>query len=422
MKPENEGSLFKRPSIRYMIFVYFTVTALAASIFIGLSLYSRMSKQMSDTMQEENQILIDQLNRSVDVWLRGIMKLSDTTYYGIVKNADLRNESVNKEMTLLYDNNKDNVENIALFSRDGELLEAVPATRLKTGADPAAEPWFEAALKKTENLHFSVPHVQRVFDAGENQYRWVISAARAVEITEGSSTEQGVLLIDIRYDSLEQLFDGITLGNGGYVYLLGADGELIYHPQSQLIYSGLEDENLEAAAEYRDGIHQEEYKGKGRAVTVKTVGYTGWKIVGAAALGGASLNALKTRILIVFIVAFVVFILAVINAYISTRITTPIEKLERSVNGIEAGNLETEVYVGGSYEIRHLGTSIRNMTTQIRHLMDDIVAEHESKRKNEFDVLQSQINPHFLYNTLDIIVWMIENEKQADAVNEIYCK
>ena len=71
-------------------------------------------------------------------------------------------------------------------------------------------------------------------------------------------------------------------------------------------------------------------------MTVKTVGYTGWKIVGAAALGGASLNALKTRILIVFIVAFVVFILAVINAYISTRITTPIEKLERSVNGIEA--------------------------------------------------------------------------------------
>ena len=151
-------------------------------------------------------------------------------------------------------------------------MEAVPATRLKAGADPAAEPWFEAALKKTENLHFAVPHVQRVFDAGENQYRWVISAARAVEITEGSSTEQGVLLIDIRYDSLEQLFDGITLGNGGYVYLLGADGELIYHPQSQLIYSGLEDENLEAAAEYRDGIHREEYKGKGRAVTVKTVG------------------------------------------------------------------------------------------------------------------------------------------------------
>ena len=92
MKPENENGFLKRISIRYMIFVYFTVTALAASIFIGLSLYSRMSKQMSDTMQEENQILIDQVNRSVDVWLRGIMKLSDSLYYDVIKNADLENE------------------------------------------------------------------------------------------------------------------------------------------------------------------------------------------------------------------------------------------------------------------------------------------------------------------------------------------
>ena len=161
------------------------------------------------------------------------------------------------------------------------------------------------------------------------------------------------------------------------------------------------------------------FQGKKRAVTVKTVGYTGWKIIGVAPMGGVTLNALKTRLLITFIVVFVAFLLAVINAYISTRITTPIEALEKSVNEIEAGNLNADVYVGGSYEIRHLGTSIQNMATQIRRLMDDIVAEHESKRKNEFDVLQSQINPHFLYNTLDIIVWMIENEKQADAVKVV---
>ena len=51
--------------------------------------------------------------------------------------------------------------------------------------------------------------------------------------------------------------------------------------------------------------------------------------------------------------------------------------------------------------------------------MDDIVAEHESKRKSEFDTLQSQINPHFLYNTLDIIVWMIENEQKQEAVKVV---
>ena len=136
-------------------------------------------------------------------------------------------------------------------------------------------------------------------------------------------------------------------------------------------------------------------------------------------IDGISLNSMKTRLLIVFIIAFILFILAIINSYISTRITDPIKELEHSVNEIEGGNLETQVYIGGSYEIRHLGTSIQNMARQIKKLMADIVAEHESKRKSEFDTLQSQINPHFLYNTLDIIVWMIENEKQSEAVKVV---
>ena len=109
----------------------------------------------------------------------------------------------------------------------------------------------------------------------------------------------------------------------------------------------------------------------------------------------------------------------VINAYISSRITGPIKRLEKSVNALEAGKLDTEIYIGGSYEIRHLGRSIRDMAGQIQVLMNDIVAEHESKRKSEFDTLQSQINPHFLYNPLDIIVWMIENEQKAEAVKVV---
>ena len=100
---------FQNTSIRYTIFIYFTVSALAASIFIGLSMYSRMSGQMSAAIQEENQILINQLSRTTDTYLRTIMKLSDSLYYGAVKNADLSDSSINREITLLYDNNKDNV-------------------------------------------------------------------------------------------------------------------------------------------------------------------------------------------------------------------------------------------------------------------------------------------------------------------------
>lgn len=412
---------FQKTSIRYTIFVYFTVSALVMILLIGMSLYGRLSSQLTATIQEENQAVIGQVNLSVDSYLRTIMKLSDSLYYGVIKNADLSEEAetVNSEITLLYDNNKDSVSNIALLSKKGELLSAVPAARLKTGMDVTGDEWFKNTLKRPEVLHFSMPHVQYIFDNSENQYRWVITLSRAVEITQGTSTDQGVLLIDIAYGSLQQLLDNVAMGNKGYLYLVGSSGELIYHPKMQLIDAGLEQENILAARDYRDGNYKESYRGTWRDVVVKSVGYTGWKLIGVTPEQGFSLNNLKTRLFMVFVVAFFLFLLAVINSFISSRITAPIQELEKSVNALEEGALDTEVYMGGSYEIQHLGRSIGDMAKRIQALMEDIVAEHESKRKSEFDTLQSQINPHFLYNTLDIIVWMIENEQKQEAVKVV---
>lgn len=409
----------KNNSIRYTIFVYFTITALAAGLLISLSLYQRLSSQVAEVVQEENQSLINQVARSVESYLRTVMKLSDSLYYGAVKNADLSSQSINNEITLLYDNNKDNVDNIALFTQGGAMVESVPAARLKKNLNITGEKWFANALEKTENQHFSDPHVQYIFENNENQYRWVFSLSRAVELTEGTSTTQGVLLVDLSYSSLEHLFEGVTTGKGGYVYLIGSDGEILYHPRIQLIDSGRLKENNKAASGYKDGIHREVFEGDNRIITVKSVGYTGWKIVGVTPNSVVSLNTIKTRLFIVFMITLILFILVLINSYISSRITNPIKELEKSVGILEEGDLETAVSIGGSYEIQHLGNSIKNMAIQIRVLMDDIVTEHEAKRKQEFDTLQSQINPHFLYNTLDIIVWMIENEQKNEAVKAV---
>ena len=419
MAKTRKPDFFQKTSIRYTIFVYFTISALVMILLIGISVYGRLAGQLTEAIREENQTVINQVNLSVDSYLRTIMKLSDSLYYGVIKNADLSEKSINSEFTLLYDNNKDQISNIALLSKEGELLAAMPAARLKTGMDVTREEWFQNTLERTDNLHFSLPHVQYIFDNSENQYRWVISLSRAVEITQGTATDQGVLLIDITYGSLKQLLDNVAMGNGGYLYLVSAWGDLIYHPRMQLIDAGLTGENLEEAARYRDGNYQEIYLGEKRDLAVKSVGYTGWKIIGVMPERGFSLNSIKTKLFVVFVAAFFVFLLAMINAYISSRITAPIQELEKSVNALEAGELDTEVYTGGSYEIQHLGRSIGDMAKRIQELMQDIVAEHESKRKSEFDTLQSQINPHFLYNTLDIIVWMIENEQKNEAVRVV---
>ena len=410
---------FGNGGIRSIIFLYFTITAAAASIFIGLSLYTRMSGQVSETVMEENQILIDQVNRSVENYLKTVMKLSDSLYYSIIKNADLSDPSVGERFNLLYENNMDQTDSIALFSADGELLESVPALRVRNNLDVTREAWFSYTLDRTENQHFFLPQVQQIFESSSDQYRWVIPMTRVVEITKGTDTVQGILLIHLNYTGLKLLLDGVTLGNEGYIYLIDGNGEIIYHPRAQLIDSGLEHENNRAVSEYRDGIYQETFHGEERVITVKSVGYTGWKLIGVAPRQTVSLNSLKTQLLVVFVAAFILFLMSLVNSYISSRITTPIRKLELSVNEIEKGNLNAKVDAEGSYEIRHLGQSVQNMAKQIQVLMADIESEHEKKRKQEFDTLQSQINPHFLYNTLDIIVWMIENEKPDQAVKAV---
>ena len=406
-------------SIRNSIFIYFTITSLVAVLLIVISIYSRLSSQLYDTVKQENVSLVNRVDSSMEVYLRNIMKLSDTIYYGIVKNANLSEDSIGEKLTLLYNNNKEQVSNIALISKEGEPISVVPAARFRKNFKAEDEEWFVNALNKTENIHFTLPHVQKMFEKGDNGYNWVISMSRAVEITIGGSTEQAVLLIEMAYQGIEEVLDEVTLGNGGYIYLMDSKGEIIWHPKFELIASGRVKENNLVAAGYDDGSREEVFNGTRQTVVTKTVGYTGWKLVGVIKGTGISLNMLKTRLFIVFVILLIIFIVIIINSYISFRVTNPIRELEKSVKELEEGNLDADIYMGGSYEVQHLGKSVQDMKFRIKGLMQDIVNEHEEKRKSEFDSLQAQINPHFLYNTLDIIVWQIENEKQSEAVHTV---
>ena len=418
MQAERKKIVYNR-SIRNSIFIYFTITSLVAVLLIVISIYSRLSSQLYDTVKQENVNLVNRVDSSMEVYLRNIMKLSDTIYYGIIKNTNLSEDSIGEKLTLLYNNNKEQVSNIALISKEGEPISVVPAARFRKNFKAEDEEWFVNALNKTENIHFTLPHVQKMFEKGDNSYNWVISMSRAVEITVGGSTEQAVLLIEMAYQGLEEVLDEVTLGNGGYIYLMDSNGDIIWHPKFELIASGRVKENNLVAAGYDDGSREEVFNGTRQTVVTKTVGYTGWKLVGVIKGTGISLNMLKTRLFIVFVILLIIFIVILINSYISFRVTNPIRELEKSVKELEEGNLDADIYMGGSYEVQHLGKSVQDMKFRIKGLMQDIVSEHEEKRKSEFDSLQAQINPHFLYNTLDIIVWQIENEKQSEAVHTV---
>lgn len=406
-------------SIQFTISASFTLIAVICMGFIGIMLYAKFVSRTEEMTVQATEQLLNQANTNLETYLRNMMRISDTMYYSVIKNKDISTETMNGEMNLLYEANKDYLVNISCFTEDGKLVEAAPVNNLKKNMDVRNQAWFTAASQKMENLHFSTPHVQNLFDDASYRYYWVVSLSRMVEFTSGGNNVRGILLVDMNFSGIEQLFKrSNSLGETGYIYLVDSKGKLIYHPKQKLIAAGLVQENNEAAADYEDGSHQESFFGEKRIVTVKTVAYTGWKIVNVTPNSAFDINLSQTRFFVILIVVITMAVMILVNQSVSAQIAKPIKQLDASVKGLENGNLDVVVYdgSGGSNEIEHLGKTLNSVVIQLRKLMEKVVLEQEEKRRSELDALQSQINPHFLYNTLDSIVWMIEGERYQEAI------
>ncbi len=407
----------KTKSMQMTISVSFTVLSVCCMCFLGVMLYQQFTRKAENLTVENARQLLNQTTINLEDYLRNMRRISDAMYYTVIKDTDIGSENLDDSMTLLYEANKDKLVSVACYTNDGNLTAAAPIATEKAGADVSSQNWFQDAVGELENFHFSTPHVQDLFDDPSYRYYWVVSLSRTVELTRNGSSLLGVLLVDMNYSSIKQLLDKANTDTSGeYVYLMAPDGQIIYHPKQNLIYMGLYQENNSKAAKYEDTTVKENFLGEKRLVTVKTISYTGWKLVSVVPMKSFSMGMTGMRNLVALLVALTVLAAVLLNQMVSARISKPLRRLNDSVKEWEAGNLEPNIYIGGSMEVEHLGKTLQSTVSQIHQLMDDIVVEQEEKRKSELDALQSQINPHFLYNTLDSIVWMITGERYDDAV------
>ena len=116
---------------------------------------------------------------------------------------------------------------------------------------------------------------------------------------------------------------------------------------------------------------------------------------------------------------FGAIVFSVVAAWaLSRSIYTPIKKLHDVTKTITQNDLQALVTNDNVDEITELGLSFNIMIRKIRVLLEDKIREQENLRKAELRALQSQINPHFLYNTLDTIIWMAE-AKKTDQIVEV---
>ena len=405
-------------TIQGTILMAFTIISFVLLMILGLVLYQLFARRMRTSSVESTEQIVQQSVINLEDYLANMRRISDAVYYNVIKNADLSTDSIDREMDLIYEAHLEHLVSMALFTADGRLISASPIATTKENLDVTTQSWFTEALRKTDNLHFSTPHVENLFLDPAYRYRWVISLSRAVEIYENGTPTMGVLLVDMNYSTIDRMMERINQDSSGqYIYLTDSSGSLIYHPKQMQINYGILTENNINEAHYQDGHHQELYLGARRQVLLNSVSYTGWKMIAVIPASAYGVDAASLRFVVILLVSISLLVMIFVNQIVSRQISLPLNRLNRSIKRMEGGDVVPEdIYVGGSEEVEHLGRTLRSSMTRINQLMDDIVIEQEEKRKSEMDALQSQINPHFLYNTLDSIVWMIEGEHNRDAV------
>lgn len=419
MKHNYSGILkkLKPKGIQSTIMVIFSGISLSLLLVSGLILYSRFSTVFRKEMVQSTKTLMEQTGESLEDYLVKMRQISDTLYYNVIKENDFSSETkeIQQKMNLLYAANDENLQSIAIYNRYGRLMAAEPVAEEKKDLDVMKQDWYRQAAEKQENMHFSNPHVQNLFDDGSFRYYWVISLSRAIEITDHGRSQEGVLLVDMDYSVISRMMRQINDSSGGqYFYLCDSNGEIIYHPKQIQIGDGVQKENHQAVADYKEGIYQEKFEGENRKVIVNTISYTGWKLVGVLPDSTFTDGIIDIRYFVAMLMLLVAMMLVTINRVVSVRISRPILQLSDSVREYETGK-KPEIYIGGSTEIRYLGHSIQSFYEKIDILMKEIVWEQTERRKSELAALQSQINPHFLYNTLESITWMIEGERNEEA-------
>jgi two-component system, sensor histidine kinase YesM len=293
--------------------------------------------------------------------------------------------------------------------RDGPASPAAsalsPSSPLNPAVDPFSQEWYAAAINAGGAAVYSGARVQNLL---RDRYQWVISLSRARGET--------VLLVDLNFRVIEQLARSVRLGPRGYLFITDAEGGIVYHPQQQLIYSNLIREPIEELLAPGTTELTGEYNGDERLYIVNTVDRTGWRVVAVNSVDQLLSSQRRLRRYYLAWVALCFAIVMVLTLLISRRISLPLMRLRGSMQAVEQGKFDIDLRIHRRDEIGALSRDFAIMVATVRDLMARSEREQEEKRTTEIKALQNQIAPHFLYNTLDSIVWMAEGGRMEEVI------
>ena len=300
---------------------------------------------------------------------------------------------------------------VTSYSEDGRLLDCWSPDR-----EPRQEIYRNLSFdldtaQASGGSYITAPHVETIF---EGWYPWVVTMTSRLE----AGGESAWVSLDLSFSGLSSYISNVSIGQRGYCFLMDAEGNIVYHPQQQLLYAGLKSEDTAALAALEDGAWADDTV----IYSLNSVGDSGWRVVGVSYVDELVNRNVNEMIRLSFWLAAVVLCVALLTSLLLSKLLgRPLRGLAAAMESFESdADHFTYRPVGGTREVQELSASFEHMVLRIQQLMSTVREEEINLRKTELKALQAQINPHFLYNTLDSIAWMCEQGRNADAVKMVH--
>lgn len=398
-------------NIRFIIAFCIIIFSIFSMVLISL-LFANKSLSVLKSNATINTIqIIDQVSHSLDVYMQDMTDVSDAIINSMDSEEYSGIGSISDFLQAAY-SLKHDITNIAIFDAAGRSVAIVPnETRMKPNANVFEQDWYTESIKNQDRYIFSLPHVQSLFS---DQYNWVVTLSRYVEDKRNNPY---IIGIDMTFNTIRDYCSKTTIGKRGYIFILDEHNNIIYHPQQQMIYAGIKDEDLSFIADKADGAYV--HNNENNVIVISSLPKTNWKVVGVSYMDDfqSTISDMFRFIVLVFIIIFAFVLL--FSSFISNLISKPILRLTKVMQKVEKGDLEIRSDEKSYNEVASLSVSFNSMIERINVLMERIKQEETELRKTELKALQAQINPHFLYNTLDSIMWMCERNRGKDATEMV---
>ncbi len=403
-------------SIKTIVTIAIAVVSISFTLIVSAILFSEFSSTVKDNATVSTREIVRQINANLSYYINDIVSISGYARDLSKQINVLGKEEVEDKLKTILASRQD-IVSLVLFDLEGNAVLSTTEASFRDPREITAQKWFSRSLGGEGNFYFTGPHVQQL---STSAYPWVITYSQQISYAQNDGEiAQGILLADMNFSAVSELAKNAKLGSTGYVYFIDNNNKIVYHPLQQLINSNIFNEDLEAVEDHIFGTFTSTFEGRQRLVIIDTVNNARWRIVGVAFMDElmSGLNQFTTVMALILILCIIITIF--LARYVSAWISRPIKELERLMLSVERGDFSEPPTVKGNQEVLALSQSFSMMILRIRELMDDIVKSQELKRKFELDALQAKINPHFLYNTLDSVVWMAEQNDSEGVIRMI---